>query len=200
MSDGSLVGGVERAFDYLQDGGSVMWPLALATALAWYAIGYRFLVLNRRVLAEAREAVMPVAHSLRGHAGVDKDLVGAALGLSFGPFEDRLGRFRVLLSALVVAAPLLGLLGTVSGMMETFGSLGDGALHSVGGGIAAGVSEALITTQMGLAVAIPGLLVGRVLSRREDRLREKLGALRHEIAAWILSQPTVTAHTPGARP
>jgi biopolymer transport protein ExbB len=195
--------GLRKSLDYLQDGGAVMWPLALATALAWYAIGYRFLILNGPVLRDARGAAMPVANALREARATDANLVSAALGLVFGPFEDRVGRLRILLSALVVAAPLLGLLGTVSGMMETFGSLGDGSLHSADGGIAAGVSEALITTQMGLAVAIPGLLVGRVLSRREGRLREKLAALRHELAAWTLAGADAPAHpnitTPGAR-
>jgi biopolymer transport protein ExbB len=188
--------GLRKSLDYLQDGGAVMWPLAVATALAWYAIGYRFFVLNRGVVRDARGAAMPVANALRAAHATDASLVSAALGIAFGPFEDRVGRFRVLLSALVVAAPLLGLLGTVSGMMETFGSLGDGSLHSSDGGIAAGVSEALITTQMGLAVAIPGLLVGRVLSRREGRLREKLAALRHELSAWVLTAPASSSTPP----
>jgi biopolymer transport protein ExbB len=172
-----------------------MWPLAGAAALTWYAIGYRLASLRSRVIARARRAAERAATEIdletRG-AVPDAGLPAAAViqarvALALGPFEDDLGRFRVPLAALVVAAPLLGLLGTVSGMMETFGSLGEGVLYTQGGGIAAGVSEALLTTQMGLAVAIPGLLVGRVLARREARLRERLAAVRHDVVARHLA-------------
>lgn len=170
----------ERALAYVRDGGAVMWPLAGAAALVWYAIGYRLFALRPGLVAEARRRAEDVP------GDDDVEVMKARVALELAPVEDRLGRFRVVLAALVVAAPLLGLLGTVMGMMETFGSLGDGALYVSGGGIAAGVSEALITTQMGLAVAIPGLLVGRALARREARLREVLAAVQHEAIAHHL--------------
>ena len=69
--------------------------------------------------------------------------------------------------AIVGSAPLLGLLGTVNGMITTFDSLGDMTLFSQTGGVAGGISQALITTQMGLCVAIPGVIAGRILDRRE---------------------------------
>ena len=64
-----------------------------------------------------------------------------------------------------MVAPLAGLLGTVAGMIETFDSLGSMSLFSQSGGVAGGISQALISTQMGLAVAIPGLLAGRILRK-----------------------------------
>ncbi len=70
-------------------------------------------------------------------------------------------------------APLMGLLGTVSGMLTTFDVI---ALFGTGNAraLAAGVSEALITTQSGLVVALPGLFMGNFIRRRVDRLKGRL--------------------------
>jgi biopolymer transport protein ExbB len=85
--------------------------------------------------------------------------------------------------SLVVIAPLLGLLGTVAGMIETFDSLAEMALFRQSGGIAGGISKALFTTQLGLAVAIPGYFLLAVLQRRQKHLESellKLQDLLHE--------------------
>ena len=74
----------------------------------------------------------------------------------------------------VAVAPLAGLLGTVTGMIETFRSLGEMELFTQGGGIAGGIGEALLTTQMGLAVAVPGIVLGRLLDRRQATLEDQL--------------------------
>jgi len=78
-------------------------------------------------------------------------------------FEQRL----IFLNTLVATAPLLGLLGTVMGMLVTFKGL------SVGGGklvdvVASGISEALITTEMGLLIAVPGYFMAYAIRRRKD--------------------------------
>jgi biopolymer transport protein ExbB len=68
------------------------------------------------------------------------------------------------LNVLVVAAPLLGLLGTVLGMLLTFQAIGIGG-SSTSEVIAKGISEALVATQTGMMVAIPGLLAAFVAKR-----------------------------------
>ena len=70
-------------------------------------------------------------------------------------------------------APLLGLLGTVSGMMDTFNVI---SLFGTGNakGMADGISIALITTQAGLVIAIPGLYMSVYLRRHAHRLENKL--------------------------
>ena len=85
---------------------------------------------------------------------------------------------RVVSGALALAmlagvAPLLGLLGTVTGMIETFDVI---ALFGTGNAraMAGGISVALVTTQSGLLVAIPGLLLAAALSRRSRRLEMRL--------------------------
>ena len=61
-------------------------------------------------------------------------------------------------------------------MIETFRGLGESALFSQTGGVAGGISEALLTTQMGLAVAIPAIVVGRILDRRESTYSDEVDA------------------------
>ena len=81
----------------------------------------------------------------------------------------RLERFLAILAIFGAIAPLLGLLGTVTGMIDTFRVItlyGTGDPRMMSGGI----SEALITTELGLAVAIPIMLFHTFLSRRVDHL------------------------------
>jgi len=84
------------------------------------------------------------------------------------------------IGALTSAAPLLGLLGTVSGMITTFNVMnifGTGNAKAMSGGI----SEALITTQYGLVVAILGLYVSMVLNRRARKYETMVEEVRVHI-------------------
>lgn len=91
------------------------------------------------------------------------------------PFERDLKVMKVCVSA----APLVGLLGTVIGMLTTFGALSTG-----GGGdetmgmVAAGISEALITTETGLVIALPGLFFQYHLARQVELYRVFLAHLQ----------------------
>lgn len=82
------------------------------------------------------------------------------------------------------AAPLLGLLGTVSGMIGAFD-----AIEAFGTGnpqaMALGIREALITTQTGLLVAIPGLFAGYLLKRLVGREQNKLFSFQQAVDRWI---------------
>lgn len=174
---------------YLEAGGWVMPPLMVATVVLWYAIGYRFAVLKRGTKRGARNLVHRMA--LGKMPSGDGVLVRAArTGLELKdsaatplrPFLDdalfaeerALRKYNLLILTIVMSAPLLGLLGTVIGMIETFDSLGDMSLFSQSGGIAGGISQALFTTQMGLAVAIPGLIVNGILNRKAQEMQLEL--------------------------
>jgi biopolymer transport protein ExbB len=90
------------------------------------------------------------------------------------PFDRDLRLIRVCVSA----APLLGLLGTVTGMLATFQALGSGTgADKTMGLVAEGISEALITTEAGLVVAIPGLFFQYQLARKNDRYKAFLAHL-----------------------
>jgi len=87
--------------------------------------------------------------------------------------EPKLQRFGTPISVIAAVAPLLGLLGTVTGMIATFE-----IITNVGTGnpklLSGGISEALVTTQLGLIVAIPALLLGNLLGARAERVRGQL--------------------------
>ncbi|MBL8730363.1 MAG: MotA/TolQ/ExbB proton channel family protein [Planctomycetes bacterium] len=70
----------------------------------------------------------------------------------------------------VAAGPLLGLFGTVTGMLATFGALASGSGgEKTMSAVAKGISEALITTETGLVVALPGLFFQYQLTRHKER-------------------------------
>jgi biopolymer transport protein ExbB len=90
------------------------------------------------------------------------------------PFERDLRVMKVC----VTTAPLLGLLGTVTGMLATFGALASGSGgEKTMGLIAEGISEALITTETGLVIALPGLIFQHQLARKHERYRAFLDHL-----------------------
>jgi biopolymer transport protein ExbB len=89
---------------------------------------------------------------------------------------------RAALSAMIAAAPLLGLLGTVSGMVATFESLSGHAADKIMTGLAKGISEVLVATESGLVVAIPALIVVHFANRRLRLYMQRVSALEQH--AW----------------
>ncbi|MBK8011111.1 MAG: MotA/TolQ/ExbB proton channel family protein [Deltaproteobacteria bacterium] len=188
-------------------GGFVMPPLVVGACVLWYGIGYRVV---RLILAKDQEAkrALEKATSLGDgvHGGTSVLLEAAAIGVrlsarpvrdlrsrldeAFYPLEKDLGRFRRIISSVVRGAPLAGLLGTVSGMIGTFDALGDpSVLVNTSTGVAGGISEALFSTEMGLIVAVPGLILGRLLDRREETLLEELSKLKDLLVVGRPSSP-----------
>jgi biopolymer transport protein ExbB len=83
--------------------------------------------------------------------------------------KPRMERFLSVLNIIAAVAPLLGLLGTVTGMIGTFDII---TVHGTGDPkmLSGGISEALLTTQFGLVVAIPALFAHAILSSRVDHV------------------------------
>ncbi len=170
------------AFDFLTKGGWVAWVLAGFSIVLWYAIGYRFLFLRSKYLQRQPESLLKenqlqvtdllgdVVLAVKKHKQHNVLNIELALQHEMQSFIEKLKTHKQTIKSIVMVAPLLGLLGTVIGMIETFDSLQDSALFSQSGGIAGGISQALITTQMGLVVAVPGLLIGKKLENREKEL------------------------------
>ncbi|HET6604943.1 MAG TPA: MotA/TolQ/ExbB proton channel family protein [Xanthomonadaceae bacterium] len=189
--------------DYLGAGGVIMPILVVVTLVLWYAVGCRWALLQRgsgknvRVLirrrAEGRgrrpEGIVDVA-IMRGIALAEqhKPHLRRWLDDAFGEFEGDIRRYATTITAMVAVAPLLGLLGTVIGMIETFESLGDMTLFSQSGGIASGIATALFTTQMGLVVAVPGVIAKAVLDRRQARIAHDLA----QVKDILVSSPDLT--------
>ncbi len=129
-------------------GGGVM------VALGVLAFVLAFLLVERFWATAGRIRALRSSGEWRGrHAFEALELVG----------WRRMGLIR----ACVAIAPLLGLLGTVTGMMSTFQSILHGGYITE---MSQGIGQALLTTQYGLAIAVPGLLAERLLLRRMEAL------------------------------
>ena len=177
---------------YLREGGFVMGPLLACACALWYGLGERMLILGRRfggdIPARVRGGDTPKSgimaeawRVLRSNAQLHLSEPDQRARFDEALFGVRtsLQKYRVMVKSVVIIAPLAGLLGTVSGMIETFDSLGNQALFAATGGVAGGISQALLTTQMGLVVAIPGVIVGRILDRRQRQIEDDLDQLIH---------------------
>lgn len=184
--------------NYYEMGGFVMLPLVVVGVLLWYALIYRLLsvrmsrkaprllvdlankqIINQRSVT-SRAAAQAVAIAA---TTASKERLKSLLNEKFDIFKREINQHKALVRSLVAVAPLLGLLGTVDGMIETFDALGDMALFSQSGGIAGGISRALFTTQIGLAISIPGLMIGRVIERRQFNINRELDQIRDLVCA-----------------
>lgn len=161
-----------------------MYLLALLSyVLYWQVISILLYVLKVRLHTFIGGDNLPSA--VPSNRGV---LVTSRLELLLVRYEEVLMQFREFMKnrlrfagVLLVAAPLLGLLGTVLGMLEMFNGLSQRAGHQTTLLVAEGVKKSLITTQTGLTIAIPALFfvywIRRVANRRELEL------LDHKVAA-----------------
>lgn len=177
----------------INDGGIVMIPLACLSLIMWLLIIERVLFFRRlyrknmnarTALALVRGNRIPDARKYRGAVSYlvseficsrtgSKTLDRHILDASVAKIDRRLTRFLAPIGVLAAMAPLMGLLGTVTGMITTFDVLavfGTGNVKAVAGGI----SESLITTQTGLIVAIPGLYMKGFLDRRAVHLSQRI--------------------------
>jgi len=184
---------------YWLSGGPLMWPLAALSIAIWYWM----IALNMRLRSAgrledshglihdlaARRAVSPreagpmrriVEYALAAgrSASSVRDRAFEAMAAEVGPLERELGAFK----AMVAAAPLLGLLGTVIGMVSTFSALAERGTASTTD-LSEGISQALITTQVGLAVALPGVFGAAWARSRVEAMRLSVERLVAHLAA-----------------
>ncbi|PTB17029.1 MotA/TolQ/ExbB proton channel family protein [Trinickia symbiotica] len=93
--------------------------------------------------------------------------------------ERDMSRGLWLLETIVTAAPLIGLLGTIVGMMRSFRLIGgDGLVSPVG--VSGGVAQALVATAIGLIIALVALFAFNYFSRRVDRLMDEIESFANE--------------------
>jgi biopolymer transport protein ExbB len=190
-------------------GGFFMWPILAIGLTALLVILERCLVLirhrSRPALSErcfatlAQAGPAPAAALVSARATPQQRLLAdgiADLGLPPAEREGRLdarllaeaGLFERglgLLAACAAIAPLLGLLGTVSGMIMSFD-----VLARAGGAdpqdLASGIAVALITTQFGLVIAVPIVLIHAVLRRRAQRQLTLLESQAAHLGVWAV--------------
>lgn len=151
-------------------GGWVSYALAAVSILLWSAVFIRALTLwpttslSLDVSVDGSSALAYFVREARAFRSEPKRMEKRSQRT-----KRQLNIMRDFITTLVVIAPLLGLLGTVIGMVEMFGSLqsaqGTGGEETVAGGI----STALVTTQLGLVIAAPGLIAAYWLTRQQIR-------------------------------
>ncbi len=191
---------MEATMEQIKLGGFIMYPLVVLSLWMWFMITKKFKDLYAYTQGEllTRDALPAIGtgtalapwqqQMVDGFTAqrTDNDRANRkilqALELSQ---EDFVRRYVGTISLLATIAPLLGLLGTVGGMIKTFeviAEFGTGNARA----LASGISEALITTQTGLVVAVPGMLAaGHLVSRTNDLLekmkRFRLGLSRADV-------------------
>jgi len=193
---------VIRTFaDRIEAGGVFVWPIFLVGLLGLVLIGERigFFLRDRlpggwtrAVLARASQGEVEAALGMAENDGTTRGRVltaglkvwsrpqsdrDAALEAALLAEEPRVQRSLNVIAACAAIAPLLGLLGTVTGMITTFDVI---TLHGTGNPrlLSGGISVALVTTQLGLVVAVPILLAHAVLSRMAQRRGGELEEIR----------------------
>ena len=168
-------------------GGTLMYPLAILALFIYFTgfelyfhfgkgnylkVKYEMLVDWIKNPSKAQGEIAKVLHYCYKDAESVSDLQNrfAEVRSAHIPRIDRRIRF---LSILISVSPLMGLLGTVMGMLATF----DGLTKNVGRTIdliAGGISEALLTTQTGLMIAIPGYVLVYLVIRRRNLLDQMI--------------------------
>ena len=197
-----------------QKGGPIMWPLLCASVLALGTVMERLLFLfieklrrdPRRLerffaavghgdLAGAEAAAegskFPVLRAL-GYALVHRESsLPNALLYAQAQEMKRYRRGISVLDTVITLAPLLGLLGTVTGMMGSFSLIG-GEL-SAPGAVTGGIAEALIATAFGLGIAITALLPFNYLNARIDEARHEIESASAQLELLVKPAATIEA-------
>lgn len=197
--------------DILISGGPVMLPLGILSLVAlaivierlWILRGSRYLnpnTVNTLTQLITQREFLHATDYCRRHPGPFADLVHTLVENRSAPYDELkgvledTGRHQLLslerglpaLATIISGAPLLGLLGTVVGMIRIFtvvGSQGSAVTEK----LAAGISEALVTTATGLIIAVPALFVHSylearalgILSEIEAQLLDLIHLVRH---------------------
>jgi biopolymer transport protein ExbB len=175
-----------------------MWPILLLVFLAITVVVERLLFIMRENAYRDHEMVEKILEKVEGGdvegamvlGKKSKDFVARVLVYALSNKDtsisnafirasnQELARFQQGLATLdtcITAAPLLGLFGTVTGMMRTFGELGAGGdIASKAAGITGGVAEALIATACGLLIAVSTLFPFNILNARLEEARHEI--------------------------
>jgi biopolymer transport protein ExbB len=195
-------------------GGPVMWPILIVLTVGVTVIVERFLFIineNRRSEPEVVSRMLESVEKgdISGALTVGKksnDTVARIVTYSlthldsitpafFRAASQELARYQqgmATLDTCITAAPLLGLLGTVTGMMRTFGSLGTGDIGAAAGQITGGVAEALIATMCGLFIAIICLFPYNIMNARTDQMKQEISDASHALEILMKKAETRT--------
>src|ERR1041385_5406798 len=182
---------------YFEAGGPIMWPILITAIVAVAVVGERtfwwwrestrrdpqtlekiFAALENGDFREAarlsKDSSDPIVRMIwHGMNHYHSSLQGA-LQVAAGGELQKAGRFLTVMDTLVTPAPLLGLLGTVSGIFHTFLSIAGKEVETASEGITGGIGVALIATMCGLGIAIFSLIPFNYFTRKVAQLQFEL--------------------------
>ena len=197
-------------WNLIKGGGPVAVILLLVSLYAAFVFFYRLQVLRhasgslgkvleqirvdllagsvRSAIADARRSDTPAARVVV--AGLERvqlgpDAVQAALNQATLLEEERVARGLSTLSTIAQVAPMLGLLGTVFGMIRTF-SVFSTVAQPTPAQLAGGISEALVTTATGLIVAVLAHLGHSTLARQFEAVLSNVDRARESLTGWLI--------------
>ena len=133
-------------FELVAKGGPTMIAI-IVLSVVLYSRCFKLLLSLRRYRRRLAQMQAVIAHQRESARRLQEEV------------RESFRQQRVALASMIAAAPLLGLLGTVSGMVRTFESLSLKAGEKSMEGLARGISEVLVATESGLLVALPALLL-----------------------------------------
>jgi biopolymer transport protein ExbB len=192
--------------EYFTKGGVLMWPLFILSILAMGVIIERLIyfvwlsrkesgIIERFSSLVEKGSLEECKRESQGHSGPFVDLIRRWMGLvEKGPGKveeavehlgsnllEEMERRLPILSVTAQVAPLLGLLGTVVGMIRAFLAVERMAGRVEPSVLAGGIWEALITTAFGLSIAIPSLLFYYYFESRVDYYERRLHRFGHQL-------------------
>ncbi|MEZ7196241.1 MotA/TolQ/ExbB proton channel family protein [Pseudodesulfovibrio karagichevae] len=162
-----MTGLLRTVLDFVDAGGATMPPLLLCCLAMWYCILRAWFDLLPASAGALQAEMDRTFACLCGRSGAEDADLAHVLAEAV---RSRTRRRLSLAAVLAGAAPLLGLLGTVTGMIDTFDGVARFGMMSPKV-ISSGISQAMISTQTGLVVAVPGLIAVYFLRRRVHRQR-----------------------------
>ena len=162
MSD--LVNNLFHVQLLLESGGTVLWLILFASVLMWTLIIERYVFVYWLHPKQVKKLVDKWSHRQDRRSWYAQQIRRGLIGEQTGRLEQHL----LMIKTLIVALPMLGLLGTVDGMIQTFDVM---TVHGTGNarGMAGGISIALITTMGGLLTALSGLYFSTQLEQKIAR-------------------------------
>jgi biopolymer transport protein ExbB len=204
--------------DYFLKGGPIMYPILIVAIVAVCVVGERtfwWLRLNMRRDPDTLEKVLAAMENgdFKAASGQAKDSddpvvrmvwhglnhyqhssLQGALQVAAGIELQKAGRFLTVMDTLVTLAPLLGLLGTVTGLMKSFQAIGgeELAVQKITGGI----GEALIATMCGLAIAIIALIPFNFFTSKTSRLQFELETAATNVEVMVNAARERASETP----
>ena len=182
----------QQALEIWSSGGWGMYALAIDAVIIFYLGHSIFFRIRAKGYLYVTEKKMKkwIKNPVRGRGPVGKMIrfvMGANTLEEIGIYFDELNQTEIaplsrdlkVMQTCVSVAPLLGLLGTVTGMLSTFAALASGSGgDKTMGMVASGISEALITTETGLLIALPGLVFQYKLAREHEQYKAFLAHLQ----------------------